>query len=133
MNDNGLPKIGSVYFMIRSKNGRTHAINPKTKTPYCSWKPKWGEWEPTDEFPDEKHKPICKVCLTHYDDPIRESLKNIKKELMEQIEDYLWLRVILKDVDGIGRFTELIAKYIKEEVKRGKQVVRKEKKQRRNN
>jgi hypothetical protein len=117
MDETGLAKIGNAYFMIRSKNGKTHAINPKTQKPYCSWKPKWREWEPTDELPDEKHKPACKVCLAHYDDPIKERLQEIKKELMEQIDDYLWLRVMLKDVDGIGRFTDLIAKYMREEVK----------------
>lgn len=84
----------------------------------------WNLWRPRDELPDEKHQPTCQICKRHYDDPINESLEGLKKDLLEQISEYLWLIVLLKDVDGLGRFTETIAKFLREEVKRGKKIVR---------
>jgi hypothetical protein len=124
--DNGLAKVGNAYFMVRSPNGATHCINPKNKRTYCGkdMLKMWNVWRPTDELPDEDHKPTCSVCLRHYYDPINEELQKIKRELLEQIDEYLWLRIILKDVDGLGRFTELIAKFLREEVKLGKQIAK---------
>jgi hypothetical protein len=120
--ERGLARIGNAYFMVRSSTGKTHAINPKTKLPYCGWTMVNLQCEPTDELPDDKHQPSCKVCQRHYDDPIKEELQKIKADLLEQIDEYLFLRVLLKDVDGLGRFTELIAKFLREEIKREKKI-----------
>jgi len=100
--ESGLARIGNTYFMIRSKtSGKTHAINPQTKLPYCGWKIKWPpEWEPTDKLPDDENQPTCQICQRHYDDPIKQDLQEIKKELEESISDFLFLQVHTKNKDG---------------------------------
>jgi len=63
--DDGLVKIGNAYLMVRSpKGGNTHAINPKTKKTYCGrdMPSRWNTWRPTDQLPDDKHQPTCKIC-----------------------------------------------------------------------
>lgn len=117
--ENGLAKIGNAYFMIRSKStGKTHAINPETELPYCGWKIKYPDWEPTDELPDDKHQPTCYLCQRHYDDPIRQSLQGIKKELEEAISEFLFMQIHIKNADGgLGRFVETIAKFMRSERK----------------
>jgi hypothetical protein len=119
----GLAKIGNAYFMVRSPStGKTHAINPKTKLPYCGWKIKWCNWEPTDELPDDNHQPTCSICKRHYDDPIREELQAIKKELEESIGEFLFMQVLTKNKDGgLGRFVETVAKFMRSERKLAQQ------------
>jgi hypothetical protein len=121
--ESGLARIGNAYFMIRSKStGTTHAINPKTKLPYCGWKIKYPEWGATDELPDDKHQPTCKICLHHYDDPLREELYEIKRELEETISEFLFMQVHIKNADGgLGRFVETVAKFMRSERKLAKE------------
>jgi len=119
--DNGLARIGNAYFMVRSPvGGATHAINPKTKKTYCGHDmvKLWDKWRPTDQLPDDKHQPTCKICQRHYDDPIKEELKNLVGDLKETVDEYLDTRLILKDVEGIGRFTTTIATFMRSEKKR---------------
>jgi len=113
----GLAQIGNAFFMIRNpKTAKTHAINPKTRQPYCGWKIKWTNWEPTDKLPDDKNQPSCIVCQRHYDDPIKEELFQIKKELEETISEFLFMQIHTKNSDGgLGRFVETIAKFIRSE------------------
>jgi len=120
--ETGLAKIGNAYFMIRSPStGKTHAINPKTKQPYCGWTIKWRNWEPTDEFPDDQHQPTCKICQRHYDDPLTEELYGIKSDLEESISEFLFMQVHTKNADGgLGRFTETIAQFMRSENKLAK-------------
>jgi len=117
--ESGLARIGNAYFMIRSRStGKTHAIDPKTKLPYCGWKIKWGEWEPTDKLPDDQNQPTCKICQNHYDDPIKDELLELKNELQESISEFLFLQVLTKNKDGgMGRFVETIAKFMRNERK----------------
>lgn len=115
--DDGLARIGNAYFMVRSLSGETHAINPKTKKTYCGHDmlKLWNKWHPTDKLPDDKHQPTCKICQRHYDDPVRESMREVARELKETVGDYLDTRVMLKDADGLGRFTHTIAVFMKGE------------------
>lgn len=73
----------------------------------------WNVWRATEQLPDEKHQPTCKICQRHYDDPIRESLVGIKKDLEESISEFLFMQVHIKNGDGdLGRFVETIAKFM---------------------
>ena len=107
--DDGLAKLGNTYFLVRSPvGGATHAINPKTKKTYCGYDmvKLWDKWRPTDVLPDNKHQPTCKICQRHYDDPIKEELYTIKKELEKNADG------------GLGRFVETVAKFMRSEKKR---------------
>jgi transposase-like protein len=122
--DDGLAKIGNTYFLVRSPvGGATHTINPKTKKTYCGkdMLKLWDKWRPIDKLPDDKNQPTCKICQRHYDDPIKETLRNLVRELKETIEDYLDTRLILKDAEGLGRFTTTIAAFMRSERKRIKE------------
>jgi hypothetical protein len=116
--DDGLARIGNAYFMVRSPTGGAlHAINPKTKKTYCGrdMLKLWNKWRPIDQTPDDKHQPTCKICQRHYDDPIRESMRGIAQELKETIDEYLDLRCMIKDADGLGRFVHTIAVFMRSE------------------
>jgi len=117
--DDGLAKIGNAYFMIRSpSSGATHAINPKTKKTYCGKDmiKLWDKWRPSDKLPDEENQPTCKICQCHYDDPIKEELYSIKKELEETISEFLFMQIHIKNADGgLGRFVETVAKFMRSE------------------
>src|SRR3989304_8956972 len=113
--ETSLPQVGNAYFMWRSTTGKTHAINPKTKKTYCNLTV-LQSWEPTDELPESKHEPACSKCKQHYDDPIKEELYEIKKELEETIDTFLTMQCWTKNADGgTGRFVEVIAKFTREE------------------
>lgn len=105
-----------LYFMVQSPTGKTHAINPKTEKTYCGNDPEWPGWRSLDVVPSDRHKPTCLTCLNHYDDPIREHLQSVVQELKRSIDDFIDTRLILKDVDGIGRFVSVVSKFIQEEV-----------------
>jgi len=123
--DDGLARIGNAYFMVRSPSGgASHAINPKTKKTYCGrdMVKLWDKWRPIDVLPDDKHQPTCKVCQRHYDDPIKEELRNLVRDLKETIDEYLDTRLILKDTEGLARFTTIIATFIRSEKKRIKEM-----------
>jgi len=122
--EDGLAKIGNAYFMVRSPvGGATHAINPKTKKTYCGrdMVKLWDKWRPIDVLPDSKHEPTCQICKRHYHDPIREELKDLVKDLKDTVDEYLDTRLILEDVEGIGRFTTNLAAFIRSEKKRIKE------------
>ena len=113
--ETGLHQVGNAYFMWRSSTGKTHAINPRTKKTFCN-RAILQSWEPTDELPDSKHEPNCSYCKKHYDDALMDSLYGIKKDLLENIGEFLTVQVWTKNANGgLGRFTELIAKFLKEE------------------
>jgi hypothetical protein len=122
--DDGLAKIGNAYFMVRSPaGGGLHAINPKTKKTYCGrdMLKLWNKWRPIDQLPNDKHQPTCKICQRRYDEPIREEMRGIAKELEETISEYLDTRCILKDVEGFGKFVTLIAGFMRSERKRAEE------------
>jgi len=114
-------------FMIQSPSGKTHAINSKTNKTYCGHPKTLPNfvchehaledlgWRFLDVLPDKNHEPTCEICKRHYDDPLREELTNIAKDLEKQIHEFLFLKIILKDVPAIGRFTENIAKFMRNE------------------
>lgn len=117
-------------FMVQSKTGRTHAINPKTMKTYCGY-PRLTPtvqiselsfedigWRFLDVVPSDRHKPTCSICAAHYDDPLNEELSKIAGELKESIDEFLSSTLILKDVEALGRFTELVAKFMREEKRR---------------
>jgi len=117
-------------FLIQSPTGKTHAINPKTNKTYCGYHPKGYDplevtphvfedsgWRFLDVLPDKKHEPTCTVCQRHYNDPLHETLTKISNDLKESIDEFLFLVTITKDTKGLGRFVELIAKFIREERK----------------
>jgi valyl-tRNA synthetase len=122
--DDGLARIGNAYLMVRSPaGGALHAINPKTKKTYCGrdMLKLWNKWRPIDQTPDDKHQPTCKICQRHYDDPIRESLRQIAEELKESIAEFLFLQVHTKNSDGgLGRFVETYAKFVRSEYVKAK-------------
>lgn len=121
--DDGLAKIGNAYFMVRSPGGATHAINPKTKKTYCGHDmvTLWNKWRPIDQLPDDKHQPTCKICQWHYDDPIKEELRNLVRNIKEIIDVYLDVRVMLKDTEGLRKFIMTIGTFIRSEKKRIKE------------
>lgn len=122
--DDGLAKIGNAYFMVRSPTGGgLHAINPKTKKTYCGrdMLKLWNKWRPIDKLPDDKNQPSCKICQRHYDDQIREEMRGIAQELKETIAEYLDIRCMLKDAEGLGKFTVLIAGFMRSERKRAEE------------
>lgn len=117
-------------FMIQSPTGKTHAINPKTNKTYCGFPHYYPNekltdhgileylgWRFLDVIPSDEHKPSCSVCANHYDDPLREQLSGIAKDLKTQISAFLCIVLMTKDVKALGRFTELIAKFMREERK----------------
>ena len=56
------------------------------------------------------------ICQRHYDDPIKEELFEIKKELEETISEFLFMQIHIKNADGgLGRFVETIANFIRSE------------------
>lgn len=116
-------------FMIQSPTGKTHAINPKTKKTYCGF-PNFLRtseisehtlenkgWRFLDVVPSEDHIPTCKICSNHYDDPLREELFQIAKDLRGSINDFLCTALLIKDIAAIGRFTENIATFMRNERK----------------
>jgi len=113
-------------FLIQSPNGKTHALNPKNNKTYCGKGngSKHGledlGWRFRDVLPDKNHEPTCKICLRHYDDPLNAELTSIVKDLELQIHEFLSLKIMLKDVSGIGRFTENIAKFLRREQQEAK-------------
>lgn len=123
-------------FMIQSPSGATHAINPKTNKTYCGYPKKLASfvchehaledlgWRFLDVLPSDKHEPSCKICVRHYDEPLREELTKIANDLKECINDFLCTRIILKDVKAIGRFTENIAKFMRSEAEMAKEKVK---------
>ena len=133
MVDDGLAKIGNAYFMVSGGN-RIHAVNPKTRKTYCGHDmvKLWNKWRPTDELPDDKHQPTCKICQRHYDDPIREDLRKIKDELEESISEFLFMQIHTKNSDGgLGRFVENYAQFVRSELVKTKvrQALEKKKKE----
>jgi hypothetical protein len=120
--DDGLARIGNAYFMVRSPNGATHAVNPKNKHTYCGHDmiKLWNTWRPTD-LPDDKNQPTCKICQRHYDDPIRESLRQVAGALKEFIGEFLFMQVLTKNSDGgLGRFVDTYAKFVRSEYVKAK-------------
>jgi hypothetical protein len=117
--DDGLAKIGNVYFMVRSPvGGATHVINPETKKTYCGHNmvKLWNKWRPVDKLPDDKNQPTCKICQRHYADPIKEVLYTIKKELEETISEFLFMQIHTKNADGgLGRFVHTITQFMHSE------------------
>lgn len=112
-------------FMVQSSTGITHAVNPKTLKTYCGKSPeKWGV---LDVLPSDDHKPTCEICLVHYDEPIREALNQIVSNLKENINEFLALKLILKDVEGLRRFTRTIKIFMSEETKRKRKEASEEK------
>lgn len=111
-----LQRIGRAYFMVQSQSGKTHAINPKTEKTYCGLAIT-DNYHFLDTTPDDKHQPTCKICQRCYDEPIRKELQMVVNELKEQISEFLFLTLILKDVKALGRFTENIAKFMRNEHK----------------
>jgi len=103
--------------MSQSYTGKTHAVNPKTKMTYCGKDPYGPGWHFLDVIPSDEHKPTCLTCLRHYDDPLREELSQIAKDLKESINEFLCTTVILKDTKALGRFTENIATFMRNERK----------------
>jgi hypothetical protein len=115
--EKGLPQIGNAYFMWRSTTGKTHAINPENKKTFCGLTVKQS-WEPTDELPDKTHEPSCPKCKDHYLDPLRKDIEGIITELKECINEFLTVQLwTLNANGGLGRFTEAIAKFTREENK----------------
>jgi len=107
-----------VYFMVQSHTGKTHAINPKTEKTYCGNNASRGlGWRSVDVAPSSENEPTCKICQRHYDEPLREKLEEIAKDIIESIDEFLFLKVILKDIDGLGRFVSLIKNFMDEEWK----------------
>lgn len=116
-------------FMIQSPTGKTHAINPKTKKTYCGFPQLFPSgkitdhtledmgWRFLDVIPSDQHKPSCVICVNHYDDPLRTQLSGIIKDLKIQINEFLCTTLMLKDVKALGRFTENIAQFIRNERK----------------
>jgi hypothetical protein len=107
--------------MVHSPHGNVlHAINPKNKRTYCGHDmlKLWDKWRPVDRLPDDKNQPTCKICQHHYDDQIREDLRSIAKELKESIDEYLNVRCMLKDAEGLGLFVTTIASFMRSERKR---------------
>jgi len=104
-------------FMLQSSTGKTHAVNPKTKKTYCGIDPDSPGWHFLDVIPSDQHKPSCSICVVHYDDPLKEELSQIAKDLRESINDFLCTRVILKDTAALSRFTENIATFMRNERK----------------
>ena len=116
-------------FLIQSPTGKTHAINPKTNKTYCG-RPKLIPtakitphtledlgWRYRDVIPSDEHQPTCQICANHYDDPLREELSSLVGELKSTVNDFLCSAVILKDVEALGRFTENIAQFMRNERK----------------
>lgn len=112
-------------FLVQSPTGTTHAINPKTKKTYCGFPQILASsevtehvledkgWRFLDKAPSDENPPSCKICRNHYDDPTRSVLREIADDLETNIHEYLSLRVMLKDVKAIGRFTETIANFLR--------------------
>jgi Pyruvate/2-oxoacid:ferredoxin oxidoreductase delta subunit len=119
--ETGLVQVGNAYFMWRSTTGKTHAINPKTKKTYCN-RTVLQSWEPTDELVDNKHEPTCTICKRHCHDPIIAELEDVKRELTESINEFLTVQIWTRNANGgLGRFVEVIAKFMREENKRTKE------------
>jgi len=108
-------------FLIQSPNGGTHAINPKTDKTYCGVKPP-ETWRPLDVLPSNENPPTCKVCQCHYDDPLKEEMLNIVKDVKQNISEFLDLCVMLKDVKGLGRFVTSFKDFLDKEKKQSKEV-----------
>ena len=114
-------------FMIQSPTGKTHAINPKTNKTYCGHPKILADfvcnehaledlgWRFLSHIPDDNNQPTCKVCQRHYDDPLRETLTQFCNDLKQHIDEFLFLVVITKNVKALGRFTELIVKFMRNE------------------
>ena len=116
-----------VYFMVQSSSGKTHAINPKTQRTYCGCMVVEGSsmynWRPLDVAPSDQHQPTCKICLRHYDDPLKEQMREIVRELKTIINDFFCTTIILKDVDRLGRFVTVVKNFSDEELKRAEKKV----------
>ena len=132
MLERGFELLKLKEFMIQSLTGKTHAINPKNNKTYCGHPQTESEvnehaletlgWRFLDIIPARSHEPTCQICKNHYNDPYFQQMGRIQDDLEEQIHEWLALRIILKDTGAIGRFTGLIAKFIRSEVKKAKVV-----------
>lgn len=121
--DDGLARIGNQYFMVHSQSGnKLHAIDPKTKKTYCGkdMRKLWYKWRPIDKLPDDKNQPTCSICKRHYDEPIRESMRQVADDVREQIDKVLNLACMLKDAGKLGRLVDVVAKYVRAELVRDK-------------
>jgi len=123
---NGREMMKLKEFLIQSPTGKTHAIRPDTNTTYCGHphlfpiKPHTLEdmgWRFLDVLPSDEHPPSCKICVRHYDDPLRKQLSSIVKDLKTQINDFLCTTLMFKDTEALGRFSETIAKFVRAERK----------------
>ena len=120
-------------FMVQSPTGKTHAINPKTQRTYCGCNPYTElrstiiqrykglievpriNWRPLDVIPSKEHEPTCKVCKRHYANPLREEMQAIVNDLKASINEFLCTRIIILDVDGLGRFVTDIKNFMENE------------------
>lgn len=116
-------------FMVQSPSGTTHAINPKTNKTYCGY-PRLTPtaevsmhyfedigWSFLDVVPSKEHEPKCQYCSQHYNDPLRSQLSSLVKDLRESVNEFLCTTLILLDVKALGRFSETIAKFMRNERK----------------
>lgn len=103
--------------MVKSPTGKIHAINPETSKTYCGRVPTHN-WHFLDVVPSDENKPTCSICSMNYDLPLIRRLRSIADDLKYSIDEYLDVRVILKDVAGLERFTKLIADYMQKERQR---------------
>jgi len=113
-------ELGDFLWRVDKAGSKTHAINPKTKKTYCGIAalelgPPEGKWRPLDVVPSDEHQPTCKICQRHYDDPLREQMRGIAKDLQESISEFLDTRCMLKDVDGLGRFVRHFRNFMAKE------------------
>lgn len=116
-------------FMIQSPNGKTHAINPKTNKTYCGHPKSLAAfvchehaledlgWRFLDVLPNKNHEPTCEICKRHYNDPLRNELDSLVKDLRESVNEFLSTHLILLDFEALGRFAETIAKFMRNERK----------------
>jgi len=111
----------SPYFMVQSSNGGIHAVNPKTKKTYCGRTVSFDQgWRVLDVLPSDEHQPTCKICQRYYDEPLREEMRKISRDIQNSVRDFLDTRCMIKDLDGLEHFVSTFKMFTERTVQQKK-------------